>query len=130
MHNLLNNTSVEFELTHVSVSQHSELLMALYILPHHSSPVQSNISLFCPPLSIARYTFIQLSELEQCRVDEFPHGLMAAQDSKPGSLSRAPWLRGTASHSPLREPGFESCAAVLKPWASFLLYIAPVHSAI
>ena len=29
------------------------------------------------------------------------------------------WLRGRASDSQLREPGFESCAAVLKPWASF-----------
>ena len=31
----------------------------------------------------------------------------------------APWLRGRASDSRLRGPGFESCAAVLKPWASF-----------
>ena len=31
---------------------------------------------------------------------------------------RAPWLRGRALDSKLREPGFESCAAVLKPWAS------------
>ena len=29
------------------------------------------------------------------------------------------WLRGRASDSKQREPGFESCAAVLKPWASF-----------
>ena len=28
------------------------------------------------------------------------------------------WLRGRASDSRLREPGFDSCAAVLKPWAS------------
>ena len=33
--------------------------------------------------------------------------------------SRAQWLMGRASDSRLREPGFESCAAVLKPWASF-----------
>ena len=33
--------------------------------------------------------------------------------------SRAPWLRGRASDSRLRGLGFESCAAVLKPWASF-----------
>ena len=33
-------------------------------------------------------------------------------------VRRAQWLRGRASHSQLREPGFESCAAVLKPWAS------------
>ena len=29
------------------------------------------------------------------------------------------WLRVRASDSRLREPGFESCAVVLKPWASF-----------
>ena len=34
------------------------------------------------------------------------------------ALRRAAWLRGRASDSRLREPGFESCAAVLKPWAS------------
>ena len=32
---------------------------------------------------------------------------------------RAQWLRGRASDSRLREPGFESCAAVLKPWTIF-----------
>ena len=32
---------------------------------------------------------------------------------------RVQWLRGRASDSRLREPGFEFCAAVLKPWASF-----------
>ena len=32
---------------------------------------------------------------------------------------RAQWLRGRASDSRLRGPGFESCAAVLKPWAIF-----------
>ena len=31
---------------------------------------------------------------------------------------RAQWLRGRASDSRLREPGFESCAAVITPWAS------------
>ena len=30
---------------------------------------------------------------------------------------------GRASDSRLREPGFEFCAAVLKPWASFYLAI-------
>ena len=33
--------------------------------------------------------------------------------------SRAQWPRGRALDSRLREPGFESCAAVLKPWANF-----------
>ena len=31
---------------------------------------------------------------------------------------RAQWLRGRASDSRLREPGFESCAAVLKSWSN------------
>ena len=30
---------------------------------------------------------------------------------------RAQWFRGGASDSRLREPGFETCAAVTKPWA-------------
>ena len=33
--------------------------------------------------------------------------------------TRAQWFRGRASDSRLRDPGFESCAAVLKPWARF-----------
>ena len=42
-----------------------------------------------PPLSIARYSFIQLSELEQCRVKKHAQGLnTAAQDSNLGSRSR------------------------------------------
>ena len=44
--------------------------------------------------------------------------------------SRAQWLMGKVSDSRLREPGFEPCAAVLKSWAGFPLYIAPVHSAV
>ena len=39
--------------------------------------------------------------------------------SDANSTRRAQWLRGRASDSRLREPWFESCAAVLKPWASF-----------
>ena len=41
------------------------------------------------PLSIARYSFIQLSELEQCRVKKRAQCFnTAAQDSNPGSRSR------------------------------------------
>ena len=41
------------------------------------------------PLSIARYSFLQLSELEQCRVKQLAQGFnTAAQDSNPGSRSR------------------------------------------
>ena len=32
---------------------------------------------------------------------------------------RAQWLRGRASDSRLREPGFKPCDTVLKPWAGF-----------
>ena len=39
--------------------------------------------------------------------------------SRGVSPCRAQWLRGRPPDSRLREPGFESCAAVLKPWASF-----------
>jgi len=42
-----------------------------------------------PPLSITRYSFIQLSELEQCRVKKLAQCFnTAAQDSNPGSRSR------------------------------------------
>ena len=42
-----------------------------------------------PPLSIARYSFIQLSEKEQCRVKKLAQCFnTAAQDSNPGSRSR------------------------------------------
>ena len=42
-----------------------------------------------PPLSIASYSFIQLSELELCRVNKLVQGFnTAAQDSNPDSRSR------------------------------------------
>ena len=42
-----------------------------------------------PPLSIVRYSFIQLNELEQCRVKKLAQGFnTAAQDSNPGSRSQ------------------------------------------
>ena len=44
---------------------------------------------------------------------------------------RAQWLRGRVSDCRLREPGFESCAAVLKPWASlFTLHCSSSRSCI
>ena len=42
-----------------------------------------------PPLSIARYSFIHLSELEQCRLKKLARDFnTAVQDSNPGSCSR------------------------------------------
>ena len=52
-----------------------------------------------PPLSTARYSFRQLSELEQCRVKKRAQGFnTAAQDLNPGSLSR----KSEALPEPLR----------------------------
>ena len=43
----------------------------------------------------------------------------AGRNTLSGGLTcRAHWLRGRASDSRLRKPGFEPCAAVLKPWAN------------
>ena len=42
-----------------------------------------------PPLSVARYSFMQLSELEQCRVKKLAQDFnTTAQGSNPGSRSR------------------------------------------
>ena len=42
-----------------------------------------------PPLSTVRYSFIKLSELEQCRVKQLAQGFnTTAQDSNPGYRSR------------------------------------------
>ena len=52
----------------------------------------------------------------------FPSASVSASVSNPYVLvHRAQWLRGRASDSRLRGPGFESCAAVLKPSASFFI---------
>ena len=51
--------------------------------------MREDCSYIYPPLSIARYSFIQLCELEQCRVTTRAQGFnIAAQDSNPGPLSR------------------------------------------
>ena len=55
----------------------------------HMLQLMQGCSYTYPPLSIARYAFIQLSELEQCRVKKLAQGFnTAAQDSNPGPLSR------------------------------------------
>ena len=56
---------------------------------HMLQLMREGCSYTCPPLSIVRYSFIQLSELEQCRVKKLAQGFnTAAQDSNPGSLRR------------------------------------------
>ena len=46
-------------------------------------------------------------------------GISIVSNLHTHTLCRAQWLRGRVSDCRLREPGFESCAGVLKPWASF-----------
>ena len=41
---------------------------------HMLQLMREGCSYTCPPLSIARYLFIQLSELEQCRVNKLAQG--------------------------------------------------------
>ena len=43
-----------------------------------------------------------------------------------GRMCSAQYLRGRASDSRLQEPGFESCAAVLKPWAMFFTLLCSI----
>ena len=56
---------------------------------HMLQLLREGCSYIYPPLSIARYSFIQLSELEQCRVKKLAQGYnTTVQDSNPGSRSR------------------------------------------
>ena len=56
---------------------------------HMLQLMHEGYSYIYPPLSIARYSFIQMSELEQCRVKKIAQGFnTATQDSNPGSRSR------------------------------------------
>ena len=72
-------------LTDLFTQTPSRLLWDEYLL----QLMREGCSYTYPPLSIARYSFIQLSELEQCRVKKFAQGFnTAAQDLNPGSRSR------------------------------------------
>ena len=56
---------------------------------HMLQLIREGCSYTYPPLSIAMYSFIQLSELGQCRVKKLAQGFnTAAQDLNPGPLSR------------------------------------------
>ena len=56
---------------------------------HMQQLMREDCSYAYPPLSIARYSFTQLSVLVQCRVNKLANGFnTAAQDSNPGPLSR------------------------------------------
>ena len=56
---------------------------------HMLKLIREDRSYTYPPLSVARYSFIRLSELEQCRVNKLAQGFnTAAQVSNPGSRSR------------------------------------------
>ena len=73
----------------------------------HSASLSLHVSLLSlssPPLSLPRFSYSPF----------LSHPCLL-----PPSNPRVQWLRGKASDSRLREPGFQSCAPVLKPWASF-----------
>ena len=73
-----------------------------------------------PPLSIARYSFIQLSELEQCRVKKLSQGFnTAAQDSNPGSLSQE------SGGLPLSHCVLQNCCAYVCTVTMFY-YVTPL----
>ena len=58
-----------------------------------------------PPLSIASYSYIQLSELEQCRVNKLAQGFYTvAHDSNPGSRSRESGTLSLSHCSTLVQP--------------------------
>ena len=64
-------------------------LTDLFTQTHMLQLMREGCSYTYPPLSIVRYSSIQLSELEQRRVIKLAQGFnTAAQDSNPGSRSR------------------------------------------
>ena len=63
----------------------------------------------------AHQTLIERITQAYTQVTVSPHSCVASGHHSGYCCSRAQWLRGRASDSRLREPGFESCAAVLKP---------------
>ena len=71
-----------------------------------------------PPLCIARHSFIQQSELEQCRMKKYAQGFnTAAQDSNPGPLSQE--HRGRESEAlPLSD-----CALQIRYYIIIYIYI-------
>ena len=72
-----------------------------------------------PPLSIVRYLCIQLSELEQCRVNKLAQGFnTAAQDSNPGSRSRESEAL-TLSHCAIRS----SSSSIFPVTQCFINYV-------
>ena len=94
------------------------LFLLLNFLPIHPRP-----PIFLP---VHIYLPIQMT-MTDGRVSALSCGLMCNMDNVYQCYVltnyilyiRAQWLRGRPPDSWLREPGFESCAAVLKLWASF-----------
>ena len=87
----------------------SGLLKVLYtLLPWQTSSIEHHLNcsgnqsailqLMCkgcsykyPPLSIARYSFMQLSELEQCRVNKLAQGFTRSTEFEPGWSQPRVW---------------------------------------
>ena len=90
---------------------------------HMLQLMREDCSYAYPPLSIARYSFIQLSELDQCRVKKLPQGFnTAAQDSNPGSLSRE------SDAIPLSHGALRQIGQIM--FASKRVLFAPLYSAV
>ena len=70
-------------------------------------------------MSCFSFTYIVIHPENEKYLKYFPMYLYLKVFVFQSLKCRVPWLRGRASDSQLREPGFESCATVLKPWASF-----------
>ena len=94
---MVDNCKGKFLYSAVSSPQDRSKRFTLYFpdRPVHSDTISASLgsiqqyATINPPLSIARYSFIQLSELEQCRVQKVAQRFnTAAQDSNSGSRSR------------------------------------------
>ena len=67
---------------------HSDTRLLWEASSHMLQLMHEGCSYTYPPLSIVKYSFIQLSELEQCRGEKLAQDFnTAAQDSNPGSCS-------------------------------------------
>ena len=74
-----------------------------------------------PPLQLAQVYFDMYPEEEDpvWGVSVCPSLLVLTSYVVSYKQFRVQWLKGRAPDSRLREPGFESCVAVLKPWTTF-----------
>ena len=61
---------------------------------------------------------MKIVDLTFLKPTSLPDILLHCKFVDESNIHRMQWLRGRVLDSRLREPGFESCATMLKPWAS------------